>query len=426
MDPEIGVINKAITGNLHEIRLLGINDLYFQRWLTVWQFVEGFFEKNKKVPEAATVLEHFPKFFVVETPEPASYYVERLVASLQIKSYVTYVDNLNTALKNRDMEKARQLTTQLYSDVAYHSSETGDLVGSAEIKRSGKIIENVKAEFATAITTGFSSADEEIGGWRQGEFIGIVAPPYTGKSWTIFHNAKEIVAGGGKVVIGSCEMPKEEIWLRFMALYFNLPAKRLLQGRLTEVEERKVRKLIKQDLPGEIYIIGGHDISGVDLLRRKIYQYAPDIVFWDSWYGLIPGGGRHSRWEELTGLASDFKRLALDMQVPIVVTHQMGREGATKQKGKLTDIAGSFDIVGCLDVAFCLVLNEDLRRTRELGIICRKHRKFDPFSFAVKFNVNEGEDMSVSRETWILEEAAKSSPVGLTDEDLERMSQSGF
>lgn len=428
LDPELAIINKAISGGMNELRLTGINHLYFRRYPHIWRWIESFFDKRKKTPEIATVTEQFPDLLILPTPEPVEYYVGRLLDSIKRAEYVEYVDKLNSALKVRDMDAARSLTVGLYSSVAFNSAETGDLVGSETLGKTMSLIKGAEKSFQSAITTGLTAANEEIGGWYPGEFCAYIGPPYSGKSWVMINNAVSCVKAGQRVVLASGEMPPEQVWMRFLSLYFNLPAKRVRQGRLTDTEKRDLRRLLKETtMPGEIYVPRLFDVSGTDLLKRKIYQYGPDVVFVDSWYSLVDTRSRYARWEELANLASDFKKMALDMRIPIVITHQMGRQGAERQRGaKLSDIAGSFDIIGWLDVCAVVVLNDELRKTREMGLIFRKVRDLDPFSFTVRFNVNSGEPMETQKETWVLEEVGKSSPVGMSEEDLDQLARSSY
>lgn len=429
MDPEAAAINKAISGGYGELMVLGVNENQFYRWRSVWKWLNEFHNKYGKTPESITLSETFPDFPLVDTPERVSHYVDQLVFYNNKKAYVAYVDKLNVALKNKDQELAATLTESLFSQVVYHTSERRDLVGSEQISDAHNFVRKEEQNFSNALTSGFSVIDEEIGGWRPGELIAFIAPTYSGKTYLLLQSAKEAVKTGHKILVLSCEMMPEIVWLRFLCLWFGLPVKRAMQGRLTDNEKKKLKRVIKEgNFPGDIVILRGHDLKGTQLVRRKILQYSPDAVYIDSWYGLAEGiHSNRQTWEQLSSLAADFKRLAIDMGIPIVLTHQMGRAGAERTKGaRLTDVAGSFDLIGWLDVAAVPVLNDDLRRTRELGIIVRKARNFDPFSFTVKFNVNDGEPIETQREMWVVEDAQKGSTVGLSDEDLDMITKSSM
>jgi replicative DNA helicase len=333
------------------------------------------------------------------------------------------------ALKNKDGDEAQKLTESLYRSVVYNPSERVDIIGSDEIPKTPEFLKQLELDFNTSIASGFNVVDEEIGGWRNGQFIAIIAPTYSGKTWLLLQSVLGASRSGCKSLVFSGEMPKEEVWSRLLCLHFGLPVKRALQGRLSEKEKKAVKKDIESgSFKGDIIVMSaGQDAEGPDIIRRKILQYSPDVVFVDSWYALLPRESeRSARWERLADLAASFKRMALDLGVPIIVTHQMGRQGAERTKGaRLTDVAGSFDLIGWLDIAIVPVLNDDLKKTREIGVIVRKVRNFDPFSFTLKFNVNDGEPMEVSKEAWILEDAQKFSPAGLSDEEIDSLARQG-
>lgn len=425
-DPEIHLVSKALAGCFGEIVLLGVTEDHFSRYKYVWKWLSDFESKYKKTPDVATFKEAFPEVGLLVSNEPVEHYIDMLQWSLERKEYVNYVDKLNVILKKRDRLGARELTTDLYRKVAYDVSEDKDIVGSLNIHDSYKFIRGIESNFTTLVPTGFSVADSEIGGWGNGEFIAYLAPPYSGKSWLLLNSAVSAVKSGRKVMVLSGEMPDDKVWLRFLCLYFGLPAKRAQQGRLTDVEKRKLRKGAKENLPGDIVIINGYNLTGTDLLRRKVLQYSPDLLLVDSWYSLINDNRGRARWEELSSLASEFKKMAMDLNIPVIVTHQMGRAGAERAKGaRLSDVSGSFDLIGWLDVAIVAVLNDDLRKSKELGLIFRKARYFDPFSFTVKFNVNDGEEMVSSRDTWMLEDSGRPKS-GISDEELDYLTKSAY
>jgi len=429
MDPEVALINKLISGGYGEITVLGVDAAMFRKWRSVWKWTNEFVSKYGKTPEIITLKENFPEFPILDTPETVQHYLDELTFNNNKRTYIDYVDKLNIALKSRDNSAAAVLTESLFSQVVYSSAERRDIIGSAHIPKVLDFLKEEENAFSNALTTGFSVMDEEMGGWRPGELIAFIAPTYSGKTYLLLQSAMAAVRSGGRVLVLSCEMMPEIVWMRFLCLWFNLPMKRAMQGRLTENEKKRLKSAVKSEkFPGDIVILRGHDIKGTQLVRRKILQYSPDAVYIDSWYGLVEGvHSSRQTWEQLASLAGDFKRLAIDTGVPIILTHQMGRAGAERAKGaKLTDVAGSFDLIGWLDVAAVPVLNEELRRTRELGVIVRKARNYDPFSFTLKFNVNEGEPIETSKEMWIVEDAQKGSPVGLSDEDLESITRSSM
>jgi hypothetical protein len=427
-DPELLVLSKILsTENLGAAKLLGLSSEMFLRWKGIFNWIESFEKKYKKCPSVITVQENFPEFIFLNTVETIEFYISELHNAISKKKYIDFVGELNVSLKAKDFGKAADLTSSLYRDVVYRPGESSDLRLSSVFSESLNTVNNFEVEFTKAIPTGYRVSDEEIGGWYPGDFNAFFGMPYTGKTWNLLWNAVCVAKAGGHALVGSGEMAPDKVHLRLLSLWFGVPAKRARQGKLTKKEKDTIKRLSQETPAGEITIIECHTMRGIDLLRRKAFQYMPDAIFVDSWYSLLEKRRGMQRWEAITELASDFKRLALELNIPITVTHQLNRSAASsKRGGNLSDIAGAFDLAGWLDNAVFFVLNDELRKTREQGIIFRKARDFDPFSFTVDFNVNEGWPIKVKMESWVLEEMSNKIMGGISDDDLNDLVQSNY
>ncbi len=131
-------------------------------------------------------------------------------------------------------------------------------------------------------------------------------------------------ANGLSVLFINNEMSAEQIGKRFDAVHFKLPYKEFRAGLLPdELEKRYFEGL--QELEGEnpIWVIS--DVSGVMSIASKIDQYKPDIVMIDGMYLLNDDRKGDSRWERVTNVSRDLKKLAQQKRVPIIATTQFNR-----------------------------------------------------------------------------------------------------
>jgi hypothetical protein len=285
-DPEVNLLNKSIEVGMQSALRVGVKRTLFIRWQNVWDFCEKFFLEHNTTPTMDTVQEKFEVFPSVSVPEPLEHYFHEVEWSYERSRYIRYVDELNQAIKD-DPEQCKRLTTNLYVDIVCRPSFMDD-ISSGDLKDSYKLITSLEQDFALGIPTGFDVLDDEIGGIMAGEFWGIIGPPYTAKTWTLINLGLQAVRKGKNVLLISCEMIPQRVWIRFLSLLFELPAKRVRQGRLTIQEKKTLKGAVKtvEELPGKITIIKPSS-RGIASIREKIYQYNPDIVLIDAWYDLV-------------------------------------------------------------------------------------------------------------------------------------------
>ena len=205
-------------------------------------------------------------------------------------------------------------------------------------------------------------------GWHPGEFISIVSRPAVGKTFMLVVFAEYAWANGLNVLFINNEMSEEQIGKRFDAVHFKLPYKEFRAGLLPdELEKRYFEGL--QELEGEnpIWVIS--DVSGVMSIASKIDQYKPDIVMIDGMYLLNDDQKGDSRWERVTNVSRDLKKLAQQKRVPIIATTQFNRatDETRVERVTLSNI-GFSDSLGqdCLPKGTLIWSNRGLVRLDEL------------------------------------------------------------
>lgn len=175
-------------------------------------------------------------------------------------------------------------------------------------------------------------------------------------------------ANGLSVLFINNEMSEEQIGKRFDAVHFKLPYKEFRAGLLPdELEKRYFEGL--QELEGEnpIWVIS--DVSGVMSIASKIDQYKPDIVMIDGMYLLNDDQKGDSRWERITNVSRDLKKLAQQKRVPIIATTQFNRatDETRVERVTLSNI-GFSDSLGqdCLPKGTLIWSNRGIVRLDEL------------------------------------------------------------
>lgn len=184
--------------------------------------------------------------------------------------------------------------------------------------------------------TGFNMLDKKMGGMAPGSLNIIAARPGVGKTAFALNIATNVATmTGGNVNIFSLEMGKAELGNRILAARTKTTSRELQQANLSEEKQREVLKAIKvlQDL--NIYVDDNSNVTPVTIMGKLKELKANGklgLVIID-YIGLMnadSGGSSGNRQFEIAEISRSLKKMAKEMQIPIIVLCQLSR-GAEKR-----------------------------------------------------------------------------------------------
>lgn len=199
------------------------------------------------------------------------------------------------------------------------------------------------------VTTGIAALDETLGGLHDSDLIVIGARPAMGKTGLLL-GMTAAASRGGAVGLISGEQPASQVGLRWMAAGANVSVGKLraakleegqwgrLSGAVTDYSSRPIR-LLDRSSP---------DITEViRVARRWKHQYGIQALYVDYLQRLeIAGMAKAPKHERIGAIARLLKNLARDLQIPVVVLAQVGRqvEQRENQRPMMSDLSDSSEI----------------------------------------------------------------------------------
>ena len=179
-----------------------------------------------------------------------------------------------------------------------------------------------------AVSTGYPKLDEVLGGGflKSGLYI-IAARPGMGKTTFAVNLADRIE---GKVLYVSLEMDCQQLTARRIACASGLSSSRLLMGRdFTEDEWKRVAKASSLVAQKDVILSRsmGARVSEIGLIARGIKGLSAVII---DYLGLITPSRRSTRYEEVTEISGELKRLAMKLSVPVIALSQLSRLNETR------------------------------------------------------------------------------------------------
>ena len=207
---------------------------------------------------------------------------------------------------HRDMVHIRDLLRAATQEIERRYNDNGDLVG---------------------ITSGFPSIDRQLMGFRPGHLVIIAARTSIGKTALALSMAINMAHKGIRVGYFSCEMDRQELALRLIAMEARLSLRAVQSGMMgaagfTDIHEAGSR-LYKTEL-----VIDDTPNIALSELRSKVRQFCRQggaVAFIDYLTLIRHGDQQVSRPERVGEISKSLKGLARELEMPIIVLSQLNR-----------------------------------------------------------------------------------------------------
>lgn len=216
------------------------------------------------------------------------------------------------------------------------------------------------ADKAFSISTGFKEIDDITSGLQNGDVITIASRPAMGKTSFALTIAKNIAVDNKiPTLFFSLGMTAEKAVQKITANICEIPINRLLKGQLEPDERERLEKNISllKDSPLYIDDTPYMDISGLNIrAQRLVIEKGIRIIFVDYIQLIqIPNRQNRSAHNEFADLMYSIKRLARDLDIPIVLLSQLNRsiesrERSDDRRPRLSDLRESGSIEEASDI----------------------------------------------------------------------------
>ena len=239
------------------------------------------------------------------------------------------------------------------------------------------------------IQSGFYDFDALTQGLNRGDLIVLGGRPAMGKTSISLNIALNIAERNSfPVCIFSLEMSKEQISYRLMSMDSGIESGRLRTGRLQQDEWPVLAKSIENIGRRKIYINDKSTISIKEIQdigstikdQSKNKKLGLIVIDFVQLMELDQTSLDLSRDDELTKIAIKLKKLAIELDVPVLVTSQLEREieRRNNKRPMLSDIRDTTALEGFADIITMIYRDEYYEpETEDRGItelITCKHR----------------------------------------------------
>lgn len=286
-----------------------------------------------------------------------------------------------------------QASTDIISDTYEETDEVSNLLDNAEQKilevserknRSGftKISDVLRDsmeeidqlykndEEITGLSSGYRALDLMTAGLHEDELIILAARPGVGKTAFALNIAQNIgTSTNENVAIFSLEMGATQLVNRMLCAEGTINANHLRTGQLTEEEFEKLFVAMGSLSKANIFIddTPGIRVSEIRAKSRRLMQERGGIgLIIIDYLQLIEGSGRESRQQEVSEISRQLKKLAMELNVPVIALSQLSRSVEQRQDKRpiLSDLRESGSLEQDADIV-AFLYREDYYRAEE-------------------------------------------------------------
>ena len=266
--------------------------------------------------------------------------------------------------RDNNHEDIRTITMNTLSDIEKASKSKGGITG---------------------LETGFKYLDKMTNGFQRSDLIILAGRPAMGKTALALNIADHFaVKKGYPTAIFECEMSRNQLCSRILAMESHVDSSKLRSGQLSEMEWEDLVSASSMVANSKLVI---DDIAGISMAelrsraRRYKLEYNIQAIIID-YLQLMSGSGKagESRQQEISDISRGLKGLARELDVPVIALSQLSRspEARTDHRPMLADLRESGAIEQDADIVMFIyrdeVYNKDTPDKGIAELIIAKHR----------------------------------------------------
>lgn len=243
--------------------------------------------------------------------------------------------------------------------------KAGDLAAQA--------ISDLTSEEVPGIPTGLHDLDRMIGRMKNGNIVVIGARPSMGKTALALTIGINAAKAGSSVGIFSLEMNPDEIAVRLMSSQGRVDGMKMnhRRGELSAEEWKRINASADTIKGWKMEVDGSSQLS-VGAIRSKCQRLKArsglDLVIVD--YIQLMGGQEENRVQELSSISRQFKIMAGELGVPVIILSQLNRaaEARNEKRPSMADLRESGAIEQDADIVLLLFREDYYEKDIQTGV----------------------------------------------------------
>lgn len=178
--------------------------------------------------------------------------------------------------------------------------------------------------------TGFDDLDKAINGMNGGNYIVVAGRPGMGKTTLAMNIAENVARNGGNPLVFSMEMPKSQLMRRFFASMASVETNKIKTAQFSAHEAAAIKQAMEDLSEWDLVISdeGGMTLQQFENTVIQEHEEKPLSCVVLDYIQLMSTQGveGNTRSEKIGNISNAIKKLALNLNIPIIVLSQLNRD----------------------------------------------------------------------------------------------------
>lgn len=364
------------------------SDFYDQRNAYIYRAMKELYDLDRPMTIQGIIEEL--KLLNYEALDKMNDYLVEIVDSVaSTASVLNYIDIIEErAIERKLMETMNNLS----NDILDHTYEFNQLLEKTEDQISDIVRRRRTSEFIpiekaasetlekinnfvgrdndlTGLDTGYKQLNKATLGFQKGELTILAARPAVGKSSYALNLALNVAKyNNAHVAFFSLEMSVEALMMRVYAYEANLLLQKIRSGNL-DSSELVLLGLAKQKLSKLNIYFDANSSSNIADIRTKCRNLKQsgrlDFVVIDYLQLITSDNSHNNRQEEVAKVSRELKKLAIELDIPVLALSQLSRASEDHSEPQLSDLRESGSIEQDADLVMFIYRRDDVEDKEE-------------------------------------------------------------
>ncbi len=313
---------------------------------------------------------------------------------ISFKSYVEQLKDLTLkrklyklADKMKNREKTGKEIAELAEEKIFNlqdSNVSGEFVQSKDLALDtlAFLEDTYKGKIDAGIDTGYEALDKILRGMQGGDYILLAGRPSMGKTALAINITENLIFDNKTVAFFSLEMPNRQIMQRMLLGNSFTAANKITEKEMTKHDWGRLGDSMSLMLNTKLFMEDDSSKTVAEMssmCRRLKRRVGLDLVVIDYLQQIQATAGGNRR-EQVEQISRDLKRMAKDLDVPVIVVSSLSRASQMRENKRpmLSDLRESGQIEFDADMVLFVHREEYYEPTPEnkglAEIIVAKHR----------------------------------------------------
>lgn len=293
-------------------------------------------------------------FYIMELSNKGVYgdnavFQSKIIAEKYIQRELIKIstDAINRAFE--DTTDAFELSDKIQSSVfdlvsINHNKEVKSI--DSLLNESISDLEKPSINGLTGVGSGFHSIDSITNGWQPSDLVIVAARPAMGKTAFVLGCARNAcIQFKTPTLVFSLEMSSVQLTNRLISAETGITQDRILKRTIYDNEIANIRSTTAELSKAKLLIDDTASLSIMEFTakaRRMKQKYNIGLIIVD-YLQLMTGNGEKSREQEISNISRNLKKVAKDLNIPIIALSQLSRgvESRADKRPMLSDLRES-------------------------------------------------------------------------------------